>query len=70
MSERAKRAADVLSALGWGVNDEYLPHCPACGEEMLTKRQRYCHNCGAKPPASEGSIADLEAAIVAALEVK
>lgn len=74
MTARAQRAAEVLRARGWDVDEcddyngqSYKP-CLHC-DERLPITARYCSNCGAKTPVyfSELSIDDLEAAIQAAL---
>lgn len=74
MTARAQRAAEVLRARGWDV-DEYengevqsFKPCMHCAES-LPITARYCSNCGARTPGSfaECSIDDLEAAIQAAL---
>jgi len=67
MTERAQRAADELRGRGWGLNAWTSRECPGCGTET-DAAARYCSACGHKLPADDGTLVDLEAAIVAALQ--
>ena len=67
MTERAKRAAAELTNRGWSMDEGLNKSCAVCHAEMATW-MRYCPTCGAKVPTvfAAGSLADLEAALVAA----
>lgn len=74
MTERAKRAAEELRRRGWQIDgpdsaDNLDRECQRCGQQ-ISHDARYCQHCGAPVVAgiAEGSIADIEAAIAAALE--
>jgi len=74
MSERAKKAAEVLRQLGWQIDrpdddGELDKECHQCGYQMRND-SRFCQNCGTKVVhgVAQSAIDDLEAAIVAALE--
>jgi hypothetical protein len=73
MSERAKRAAEELKRRGWQIDtsdDSKLDkECQQCGYQMRAD-SRFCQNCGTRLVAGvdEGSLADLEAAIAAAVD--
>ena len=73
MTERAKRAAAELHRRGWQMdlpddNELLDKSCVHCGYQMRAD-SRFCQNCGTRIVAgvAEGSIADIEAAITAAL---
>lgn len=71
MTERAKRAATELRRLGWSLTEEdgaISTECGRCGGSVLA-RARYCSNCGERiaRDVTADAIADIEAAIVAAL---
>ena len=71
MTERASRAARELERRGWTVETQYEKECRGCGA-LLPSGYLYCGFCGTKVPTEfqEGTLADVEAAIVAALEEK
>ena len=67
-TERAKRAAAVLSERGWSVTENDGVSCHKCGAELM-RDARYCYQCG--EPArnfARGTLDDLEAAIAAAVD--
>lgn len=73
MTERAKRAAEELRRRGWQVDepdDEGTldKECQCCGTQ-IDGDSRYCKHCGSRVEVgvADGALADLEAAITAAL---
>ena len=73
MTERAKRAAEELRRRGWQIDgpdetDALDKECQQCGYQMRSD-SRFCQNCGTKVArdVADGSIADIEAAIAAAV---
>jgi len=72
MSERAKRAAAELTRRGWQMDtsdDSALDkECQRCGYQIRAD-SRFCQNCGTRVVVgfADGSLADIEAAIAAAL---
>lgn len=71
MTERAKRAADVLRRYGWQMDEAdgaISVECLPCGQNIL-RTYRYCPQCGSRVPksANADSLEALEAAIAAAL---
>lgn len=74
MSERAKRAAEELSRRGWQIDtsddSELDKACHQCGYQMRSD-SRFCQNCGTRilTGIAQGSLDDLEAAIVAAVDL-
>jgi hypothetical protein len=73
MTERAKRAAEELRRRGWQIDtsddSELDKECQQCGYQMRAD-SRFCQNCGTRVVAgvAEGSLADIEAAIAAAVD--
>jgi len=73
MTERAKRAAEELKRRGWQIdaNDESEldKECQQCGYQMRSD-SRFCQACGTRVVAGigDGSLADIEAAIAAAVD--
>ena len=71
MSERAKRAAEVLKLRGWQIENsdgsQMDKQCTQCGYQMRAD-SRFCQNCGTRVTHSfdESSLNDIEAAIAAA----
>jgi predicted amidophosphoribosyltransferase len=67
MSARAQRAAEVLRQKGWSIDGPHREqNCPQCRSTM-PREANYCQQCGTPVPACDDSIADIEAAIAAAL---
>ena len=74
MTERAKRAAEEFRRRGWQMDmdgDEQLLDrpCQQCGYQMRSD-SRFCQNCGIRVELSvaQSSLADIEAAIAAAMD--
>ena len=73
MTERAKRAAEELKRRGWQMDAsddrELDKECQQCGYQMRAD-SRFCQNCGARVivGVADGSLADIEAAIAAAVD--
>ena len=73
MTERAKRAAEELTRRGWQIDtsddSELDRECTQCGYQMRSD-SRFCQNCGTRVTSgvAEGSLADIEAAIAAAVD--
>ena len=67
MTERAERAAKVLMGYGWSLDETYASKCGHCGADVACGFM-FCPQCGTKrqPAPSDGSLAELEAAIKAA----
>jgi hypothetical protein len=67
MTERAKRAAAELERRGWSMDAGMDKECNVCSSQIQIY-MNFCPQCGTEVPASfaDGTIADLEAALVAA----
>ena len=73
MTERATRAAHELIRRGWQMDrpDDGVTldkECQQCGY-LMRSDSRFCQNCGTRVDVgvADSSLADIEAAIVAAL---
>lgn len=70
MTDRAKRAAEVLLSFGWDLDSTYPGHkCEFCGAKS-DEAANFCSQCGNKLPYNFGndSILQIEAAIAAAVD--
>lgn len=70
MTDRAKRAAQVLESYGWQLDDTYIQKtCATCGH-YENEPGNYCRQCGHKLPVHYGgsTLDEIEAAIAAALQ--
>jgi predicted amidophosphoribosyltransferase len=66
MTERAQKIAAELKRLGWGLFDHGTQKsCPRCNAEM-EDIDHYCAQCGEPAPVGTDTVADIEAALVAA----
>ena len=66
MAERAKRASVELERRGWSLDQEYGKECRRCGL-ISDNEARYCSQCGTRTPGGGDALADIEAAIAAAV---